>query len=150
MNTGTITEIIGPIVDVHFPVNLPSIQDAIVVEGNDMHPRIVLEVASHLGLDRVRTIAMYDTAGLSRGESVATTGGPISVPVGEASLGRLFNVLGEPIDNKGDIPASAPRLPIHRQPPAFDEQTTKAEIFETGIKAIDLIIPFIKGGKVGP
>jgi F-type H+-transporting ATPase subunit beta len=149
MNTGTITEIIGPIVDVHFPEHLPSIQDAIVVEGNDMHPRIVLEVASHLGLDRVRTIAMYDTAGLSRGESVATTGGPISVPVGEASLGRLFNVLGEPIDNKGDIPASAPRLPIHRQPPAFDEQTTKAEIFETGIKAIDLIIPFIKGGKVG-
>jgi F-type H+-transporting ATPase subunit beta len=108
MNTGTITEIIGPIVDVHFPENLPLIQDAIVVEGNDMHPRIVLEVASHLGLDRVRTIAMYDTAGLSRGESVATTGGPISVPVGEASLGRLFNVLGEPIDNKGDIPASAP------------------------------------------
>jgi len=149
MNTGTITEIIGPVVDVHFPEERPAIQDAIVVEASDTHGRLVLEVASHLGLDRVRTIAMSDTAGLSRGERVTATGAPISVPVGENALGRVFNVLGEPIDGKGPVPEGTPELPIHRQPPSFDEQTTKAEIFETGIKAIDLIIPFIKGGKVG-
>ncbi len=149
MKTGTITEIIGPIVSVHFEENLPAIQDALVVEATPTHGRVVLEVASHLGLDRVRAIAMSETAGLTRGESVVATGAPISVPVGTASLGRLFNVLGEPIDGKGAIEATAPRLPIHRMPPSFDEQTTKAEIFETGIKAIDLIIPFIKGGKVG-
>jgi F-type H+-transporting ATPase subunit beta len=149
MNTGTITEVIGPIVDVHFPKDRPMIQEALSIPANDMHGVITLEVSSHLGLDRVRTIAMTETAGLSRGEIATASGNPIMVPVGEASLGRLFNVLGEPIDGKGDIPASTPRLPIHRQPPSFEEQTTKAEIFETGIKAIDLIIPFIKGGKVG-
>lgn len=149
MNTGTITEIIGPVVDVHFEKERPAIQDALVIEAGDSHGRIVLEVAAHLGMDRVRCIAMKETAGLARGETVTATGAPISVPVGEASLGRLFNVLGETMDGKGDVPASTKRLPIHRQPPAFDEQTTKAEIFETGIKAIDLIIPFLKGGKVG-
>ncbi len=153
MNTGTITEIIGPVVDVHFPEERPAIQEAVVIDAAQTesggHGRIVLEVASHLGLDRVRTIAMSDTAGLSRGEKASATGAPISVPVGEASLGRVFDVLGEPIDGKGPVPEGTPRLPIHRQPPSFDEQTTKAEIFETGIKAIDLIIPFIKGGKVG-
>mgnify|MGYP003630476874 CR=1 FL=1 len=149
MNTGTITEIIGPIVDVHFPENRPAIQDALVIEANDMHPRIVLEVASHLGMDRVRAISMSDTAGLSRSESVAATGNPIMVPVGTESLGRLFNVLGETVDGKKEISDAAPRLPIHRMPPSFDEQTTKAEIFETGIKAIDLMTPFLKGGKVG-
>ena len=149
MNTGTITEVIGPVVDVHFRENRPNIQEALVIEANDAHGRITLEVASHLGLDRVRTIAMTETSGLSRGESATATGAAISVPVGMASLGRLFNVLGEPMDGKGAIPAGEPRLPIHRAPPAFDEQTTKAEIFETGIKAIDLMIPFIKGGKVG-
>ncbi|KND51919.1 MAG: ATP synthase F1, beta subunit [Parcubacteria bacterium C7867-001] len=149
MNTGTITEVIGPVVDVHFPENRPAIQDALVIEKNDMHERIVLEVASHLGLDRVRTIAMKDTAGLSRGEKVAATGAPISVPVGTAALGRLFNVLGETLDGKEAIGAETPHLPIHRMPPTFEEQTTKAEIFETGIKAVDLMIPFIKGGKVG-
>jgi len=149
MNTGTITEIIGPVVDVHFPENRPAIQDALAIEATKEHGRIVLEVASHLGLDRVRTIAMSDTAGLSRGEKAAATGAPISVPVGENALGRVFNVLGEPIDGKGPVKEGTPELPIHRQPPSFDEQTTKAEIFETGIKAIDLIIPFIKGGKVG-
>jgi len=149
MNTGTITEIIGPVVDVHFPEERPAIQDALVVDATKEHGRIVLEVASHLGLDRVRTIAMSDTAGLSRGEKTEATGAPISVPVGEKALGRVFNVLGEPIDGKGPVPEGTPTLPIHRQPPSFDEQTTKAEIFETGIKAIDLIIPFIKGGKVG-
>ncbi|HEX2792216.1 MAG TPA: F0F1 ATP synthase subunit beta [Candidatus Paceibacterota bacterium] len=149
MNKGTITEIIGPVVDVHFPENRPAIEDALVIEANDAHGRIVLEVASHLGLDRVRAISMNETAGLARGETVTSTGAAISVPVGAASLGRLFNVLGEPIDGKGPIEASAARLPIHRDPPAFDEQTTKAEVFETGIKAIDLMTPFIKGGKVG-
>jgi F-type H+-transporting ATPase subunit beta len=149
MNTGTIKEIIGPVVDVYFEKDRPAIQDALIIEANAEHGKIVLEVASHLGLDRVRTISMNETAGLSRGETVIASGAPISVPVGTASLGRLFNVLGDAIDGKGEIPASVQRLPIHRQPPAFDEQTTKAEIFETGIKAIDLMIPFIKGGKVG-
>ncbi|MDB5237341.1 MAG: synthase beta subunit [Parcubacteria group bacterium] len=149
MNTGTITEIIGPVVDEQFDTDRPAIQDALVIEKGEMHGRIVLEVSAHLGLDRVRCISMSETAGLARGEKVAATGAPISVPVGEASLGRLFNVLGETMDGKGEIPASNKRLPIHRQPPSFDEQTTKAEIFETGIKAIDLITPFLKGGKVG-
>ncbi|MDR3546983.1 MAG: F0F1 ATP synthase subunit beta [Candidatus Pacebacteria bacterium] len=149
MNPGTITEVIGPVVDVHFPENRPAIQDALTIEANDMHNKITLEVAAHLGLDRVRCISMTETAGLSRGEKASATGAAISVPVGTAALGRLFNVLGEPMDGKGEIPAKEPRLPIHRQPPAFDEQTTKAEIFETGIKAIDLIVPFIKGGKIG-
>ncbi len=146
---GTITEIIGPIVDVHFKESRPAIGDALVIEKGIGHGRITLEVASHLGLDRVRAISMNETAGLARNEEVRATAAPISVPVGEAALGRLFNVLGEPVDGKGPIAASVPRLPIHRDPPAFDEQTTKAEIFETGIKAIDLIIPFLKGGKVG-
>ncbi len=149
MNTGTITEVIGPIVDVHFPENRPAIEEALVIEKNDMHDRIVLEVASHLGQDRVRCIAMSDTAGLARSEQATATGAAISVPVGPAALGRLFNVLGETVDGKEAIPASSPRLPIHRMPPSFDEQTTKAEIFETGIKAIDLMTPFLKGGKVG-
>jgi len=149
MNTGTITEVIGPVVDVHFTSDRPAIQDALVIEGNDMHGKIVLEVSTHLGLDRVRCISMTETAGLSRGETATATGAPISVPVGANALGRLFNVLGEAVDGLPAVPSDTPRLPIHRQPPAFDEQTTKAEIFETGIKAIDLIIPFIKGGKVG-
>jgi len=149
MNTGTITEVIGPVVDVHFEKDRPLIGDALVVERADAHGRITLEVAAHLGLDRVRTISMNETAGLSRGEKAAATGAPISVPVGDASLGRLFNVLGEAIDGKPAVDPKAPRLPIHRAPPSFDEQTTKAEVFETGIKAIDLMVPFLKGGKVG-
>lgn len=149
MQQGTITEIIGPVVDVHFPENRPAIGDALSVEGTSEHGRVVLEVASHLGLDRVRTISMTETAGLARGEKVTASGAPISVPVGTAALGRLFNVLGEAIDGKEPMAADVARLPIHRDPPSFDEQTTKAEIFETGIKAIDLMIPFIKGGKVG-
>ncbi len=150
---GIITEIIGPIVDIHFKSEAgaarPSINDALVIEANDLHGRITLEVASHLGLDRVRAISMQETAGLTRGEVARATGAPISVPVGEATLGRLFNVLGETVDGKEPLDTATPRLPIHRAPPTFDEQTTKAEIFETGIKAIDLIIPFLKGGKVG-
>lgn len=146
---GTITEIIGPIVDVMFDEQVPQINEAIIVPSTKEHEDIVLEVAQHLGSNRVRTIAMSNTAGLSRGESVTATGAPISVPVGDASLGRLFNVLGEPIDGKKELPSDVRRLPIHRDAPSFDEQTTKAEVFETGIKAIDLMTPFIKGGKVG-
>lgn len=151
---GTITEIIGPVVDIRFHLehgqgHRPAIGDALIIEKNDSHGRITLEVASHLGLDRVRTISMNETAGLARGESVRATGAAISVPVGEATLGRLFNVLGDPVDGKGSMEENVKRLPIHRDPPSFSEQTTKAEVFETGIKAIDLIIPFLKGGKVG-
>ncbi|HUY62854.1 MAG TPA: F0F1 ATP synthase subunit beta [Candidatus Paceibacterota bacterium] len=149
MQHGTIAAVVGPIVDVHFPKTRPAIGDALVVEKGGAHGKVTLEVASHLGLDRVRTIAMNDSAGLARGEAVRATGAPITVPVGEAALGRLFNVLGEPIDGKGALASDVPRLPIHRAPPSFDEQTTKAEIFETGLKAIDLMIPFIKGGKAG-
>ena len=146
---GNITEIIGPVVDIHFGENRPAIGDALVIEKGDSHGKITLEVASHLGLDRVRAIALNETAGLSRGEKAMATGAPVSVPVGEAALGRLFNVLGDTIDGKEDLTKDVARLPIHRDPPSFDEQTTKAEIFETGIKAVDLMIPFLKGGKVG-
>ncbi len=154
MTKGTITQIIGPVVDVRFDpstssgqVHLPAIQSALEVrhQGN----RLVLEVAQHLGLNRVRAIAMGDTAGLARQTEVMDTGRPISVPVGESALGRMFNVIGDPIDGKEAMSADTPRLPIHRNPPQFAEQSTKAEVFETGIKAIDLMTPFIKGGKVG-
>lgn len=145
MNTGEIKEIIGPVVDVHFPKNVPPIHQALEVpKGNG---RVVLEVVQHLGLDRVRCIAMADTAELQRGTEVADTGDQITVPVGEASLGRMFSVLGDPIDGKEE--AKGERRGIHQDPPAFEEQSTKAEVFETGIKAIDLMTPFIKGGKVG-
>ncbi len=146
---GNITEIIGPVVDVHFADKRPAIGEALTVDKTEMHGALTFEVAAHIGLDRVRAIAMNETSGLSRDEEVHATGAPISVPVGEASLGRMFNVLGEVIDGKDSLPDNTPRLPIHRAPPTFDQQTTKAEVFETGIKAIDLIIPFLKGGKVG-
>lgn len=146
---GTITEIIGPVVDAHFTEGLPAVGDALHIAKTETHGAVVLEVASHLGFDRVRAISLNETAGVSRGETVVSTGAPLSVPVGEAALGRLFNVLGDTIDGKAALPANTPRQSIHRAPPTFDEQTTKAEVFETGIKAVDLIIPFLKGGKVG-
>ena len=144
---GTITQIIGPVVDVRFDSHLPAIKNAIHVthEGTS----ITLEVAQHLGLNRARCIAMGDTAGLARGLIVTDTGAPISVPVGEVALGRMFNVVGDPIDGKPPVDKAAKRLPIHRDPPTFAQQSTKAEVFETGIKAIDLMAPFIKGGKAG-
>ena len=132
-NGGTVTQVIGPVVEVHFEKNRPAILDALTIKANDHHGKITLEVAAHLGLDRVRTISMTETAGLARGEIVTATGAPITVPVGVQALGRLFNVLGETLDGKGPISADSPRLPIHRQPPTFEEQTTKAEVFETGI-----------------
>jgi F-type H+-transporting ATPase subunit beta len=147
MSKGTVTQIIGPVVDVRFDGNLPAIKNALEIRHKDS--RLVLEVAQHLGLNRVRCIAMGDTSGLAREAEVADTGSPISVPVGEAALGRMFNVIGEPIDGKEALPANTARLPIHRDPPAFAEQSTKTEVFETGIKAVDLMTPFIKGGKAG-
>ncbi len=147
MTKGIVTQIIGPVVDVRFDENLPAIKNALHVRHKE--GTITLEVAQHLGLNRARCIAMQDTAGLAREAEVTDTGSPISVPVGEAALGRMFNVIGEPIDGKEDIAKGIERLPIHRDPPAFVRQSTKAELFETGIKAIDLLAPFIKGGKVG-
>jgi len=149
MKKGTITQIIGPIVDAYFEGDVPQIQEALVIEKTKTHEKITLEVAQHLGLNRVRGIAMTDTGGLIRNEEVIATGAPISVPTGEAVLGRLMNVLGETVDGGKPIPAKVKRVPIHAKPPSFDQQTTKAEVFETGIKAIDLMIPFLKGGKVG-
>ncbi len=144
---GTIVQIIGPVVDVYFASErLPAIKNALVVRGPQ--GSIVLEVAQHIGVGRVRALALQETAGLARGTEATDTGAPVQVPVGEAALGRLFNVVGEPIDGK-PAPKGAPMLPIHREPPGFAEQTTKAEVFETGIKAIDLLAPFIRGGKVG-
>ncbi len=157
MSKGTITQIIGPVVDVRFDEHLPAIKNALEVHlphsaeasRGENKPRLVLEVAQHLGLNRVRAIAMQDTAGLARGTEVSDTGAPISVPVGEIALGRMFNVIGDAIDGKENVGKDAKRLPIHQDPPAFIRQSTKAEVFETGIKAIDLLAPFIKGGKVG-
>ena len=147
MAKGTITQIIGPVVDVRFDEHLPAIKNALEVHRKD--GRLVLEVVQHLGLNRVRCIAMQDVSGLARDTEVSDTGAPISVPVGEIALGRMFNVIGEAIDGKENVGEDATRLPIHRDPPAFTSQSTKAEVFETGIKAIDLLAPFIKGGKVG-
>src|SRR3989338_7361470 len=157
MAKGTITQIIGPVVDVRFDVGLPAIKNALEVpirkpsasNGAGKQGKIVLEVVQHLGLNRARCIAMQDTAGLARNAEVSDTGAPISVPVRDASPGRISTVRGEPIDGIADLPKGSKRLPIHRDPPAFVRQSTKAELFETGIKAIDLLAPFIKGGKVG-
>lgn len=145
--TGTITQIIGPIVDVHFKDGVPDLHNALTVKREDGEV-ITLEVAQHVGLDRVRAIAMEDTQGLMRDMEVEDTGDAISVPVGEQSLGRLFNVLGNTLDGKGELKGGANRA-IHQEAPAFVDQSTKTEVFETGIKSVDLLAPFIKGGKVG-
>ncbi|OGG49902.1 F0F1 ATP synthase subunit beta [Candidatus Kaiserbacteria bacterium RIFCSPHIGHO2_01_FULL_54_36] len=147
MTKGTVTQIIGPVVDVRFDANLPPIKNALHLKHKG--ETLTLEVVQHLGLNRVRCIAMQDTAGLAREAEVTDTGSPISVPVGEVALGRMFNVVGMPIDGKEEIGKDARWLPIHQDPPAFVRQSTKAELFETGIKAVDLLAPFIKGGKVG-
>lgn len=147
MKTGTITQIVGPIVDVHFPDGVPALQNALKVAKSEKET-ITLEVAQHVGLDRVRAIAMQDTQGLKRGMTVTDQDQAISVPVGEKSLGRLFNVLGETLDGKGEI-SDSPKRAIHQEAPAFVEQSTTTEVFETGIKSVDLLAPFVKGGKVG-
>ncbi len=145
-NLGAIRQIIGPVIDIHFPEKAPAIYDALVANAGDKE--IVLETQQHLGSGVVRAIAMTSTEGLKRGDAVTATGAPISVPVGKGSLGRMFSVTGEPIDGKGKV-LSEKRLPIHRKPPAYTDHPSKAEIFETGIKVVDLICPFMKGGKVG-
>lgn len=147
MKTGTITQIIGPIVDVYFEDGVPEIQNALLVKKED-NETLTLEVAQHVGINRVRAIALEDTQGLTRGLIVEDTGAAISVPVGEQSLGRLFNVLGATLDGKGQLDTGKKRA-IHQPAPAFTEQSTSTEVFETGIKAVDLLAPFIKGGKVG-
>lgn len=146
-NKGIITTIIGPVLDIRFDSeNLPALRNAIEITNGDN--KVVAEVAQHLGDDIVRCIAMSSTDGLERGQEAIDTGGPITVPVGEEILGRLFNLLGETIDNAGPLEAKE-RLPIHRKPPTFEEQDTTAQVFETGIKVVDLMAPFTKGGKVG-
>jgi len=140
--TGTVRQVIGPVVDVEFTGELPPLRTALTVG------KLVLEVQQHLGGGRVRTVALGSTDGLARETDVANTGAPISVPVGQETMGRMFNVLGEPIDGMPD-PKAKQRAPIHRAAPSFTDQSTKVEIFETGIKVIDLIAPFVKGGKTG-
>ena len=135
MSEGTIVQVIGPVVDVAFPLDgsLPEINNALEVENNNKQT-VVLEVALELGDGVMRTIAMEDTGGLQRGMSVKDTGGPISVPVGKETLGRVFNVLGHPIDGGTPFPADFRRDPIHREPPKYDELSTTSEVLETGIK----------------
>jgi F-type H+-transporting ATPase subunit beta len=145
---GRVIQITGPVVDIEFPAGqLPAIYNAVEIQREDQEP-LVCEVQQHLGNNWVRSVAMTTTDGLARGTAVTDTGAAISVPVGEATLGRVFDVLGRPIDGKGPV-ATSLRLPIHRKPPAFDQQSTDVEVFETGLKVIDLICPFLKGGKVG-
>jgi F-type H+-transporting ATPase subunit beta len=145
---GTIQSVVGPVVDVVFPAGeLPEIYDAIHVKMDD-GSTLVLEVEQHLGDGVVRSVAMGSTDGLRRGMTAVSDGEPIMVPVGPATLGRLFNVTGDPIDGKGEVKAEV-RYPIHRPAPPFAEQSTKAEMLETGIKVIDLIAPFTRGGKTG-
>ncbi len=148
--TGKITQVIGPVVDVDFEDYLPAINEALEVkyELEGKENRLVLEVASHIGDNRVRTIAMDMSEGLVRGMEVTATGAPIKVPVGEEVLGRIFNVVGETIDEGEELKAKN-YWSIHRDPPSFEDQSTKAEIFETGIKVVDLLAPYAKGGKVG-
>ena len=147
MNQGMIKEIVGVVIDVAFEGDLPPIYNALEVEGTD--PRLVLEVQQHLGENMVRCVAMDSTDGLVRGTAVVDTEGPITVPVGENVLGRLFNVIGDPIDGKGPVPNDTPRLPLHRDPPKHEEQVTSDQLLETGIKVMDLICPFARGGKLG-
>lgn len=146
MNTGTISQIIGVVVDVHFPDGVPQIFNALhVKKGEDI---ITLEVQQHLGTNTVRTISMGSTDGMERGLSVTDTGAPISVPVGEVTLGRMFDVTGNVIDGKPEVKAKK-KYSIHRKAPEFKNQSQKTEILETGIKVIDLLCPFLKGGKIG-
>src|SRR5882724_2777612 len=151
-STGRITQVIGPAVDVEFPDgNLPSIFNALQITNsaiNDQPWNLVVEVALHLGEKTVRTIAMDSTDGLTRGQEVRDTGEGITIPVGEATLGRIMNVVGEPVDERGPIVASK-RYPIHREAPPFTDQETQVQAFETGIKVVDLLAPYQRGGKIG-
>ncbi|HKW10839.1 MAG TPA: F0F1 ATP synthase subunit beta [Gemmatimonadaceae bacterium] len=152
-NIGKIVQVIGPVLDVEFEAeHLPELYNALDITGktemgDDIH--VVAEVQQHIGRNQVRAVAMSTTDGVERGFEVVDTGGPITVPVGVAALGRILNVVGEPVDNGPPIPKDAPRWPIHRKRPDFVNLEPKTEIFETGIKVIDLIAPFVKGGKIG-
>jgi len=143
---GRITQVIGAVVDVKFDDHLPAILNAL--ETTNGGTRLVLEVAQHLGENTVRTIAMDTSEGLVRGQQVVDTGAPISVPVGDACLGRIINVIGEPVDEAGPVVGETTRA-IHQQAPSYVEQSTEAEILVTGIKVVDLLAPYAKGGKIG-
>jgi F-type H+-transporting ATPase subunit beta len=152
MNKGRVVQVMGPVVDVKFESGqLPNLNNALKVahRSENVEINLVLEVALHLGDDTVRTIAMSSTDGLTRGTEAQDTGAPISVPVGSVTLGRVFNVLGETIDLGEEIPESSRRDSIHREAPKFEELSTEVEILETGIKVVDLLAPYIKGGKIG-
>ncbi|NOQ67811.1 F0F1 ATP synthase subunit beta [Patescibacteria group bacterium] len=148
MNTGKIIQVIGAVVDVEFQDQLPALYNAIKTKTSD-GKEVTMETVQHLGANRVRAVSMASTDGLQRGAEVEDSGSPISVPVGEEVLGRMYDVLGNPIDEVQDGKTPQKRLSIHRDAPEFTEQSTKTEVFETGIKVIDLIAPFVKGGKVG-
>lgn len=151
-NIGYITQVIGPVVDVKFPNGkMPAIYNALTIKGTNeagQEISVTTEVQQLLGDNQVRTVAMSSTDGLVRGLEVVNTGAPISVPVGKATLGRIFNVLGEPVDNRGPV-NSEEKLPIHREAPKFTELETKPSVFETGIKVVDLLTPYRRGGKIG-
>ncbi len=147
-NVGKVVQVIGPVIDVEFePERLPELYNALVVEQPGV--RLVAEVQQHIGRNQVRAVAMSSTDGIVRGMTAADTGQPITVPVGKAALGRILNVLGEPVDEGTPIPSDVERWPIHRETPKFVDLEPKTEVFETGIKVIDLIAPFVKGGKIG-
>src|SRR6516225_3710561 len=143
---GRVAQVIGAVVDVQFEGDLPPILNAL--ETTNQGNRLVLEVAQHLGESTVRTVAMDVTDGLVRGQEVTDTGEPIAVPVGEGTLGRIINVIGEPVDEVGPVKFTE-RRPIHQPTPAFTDQSTEAQILVTGIKVVDLLTPYAKGGKVG-
>ena len=146
-NIGKIVQVSGSVIDVRFEEKLPKLREALTVELDG--EKLVMEVASHIGNSEVRCIMLAGSEGLSRGMSVEATGNNITVPVGSATLGRMFNVLGRPIDGKNPIPEDAQRWNIHRKAPSFEEQSPAIEILETGIKVIDLLEPYPKGGKIG-
>ncbi|HTY05857.1 MAG TPA: F0F1 ATP synthase subunit beta [Gemmatimonadales bacterium] len=147
-NVGRVVQVIGPVLDVEFePQHIPELYNAVVVEHAG--GKLVAEVQQHIGRNQARAVAMSSTDGVVRGMPVIDTGSPITVPVGKAALGRILNVLGDPVDEGPAIPASAERWPIHRETPKFVDLEPKTEIFETGIKVVDLIAPFVKGGKIG-
>jgi F-type H+/Na+-transporting ATPase subunit beta len=152
-SVGKLIEIKGVVIDAVFTGRLPEINTALRIDvpardGEEPRP-LIAEVQQHLGDDRVRAVAMDATDGLARGLDVVATGAPITVPVGEPTLGRLWNVIGEPIDRKEALADGAERWPIHRDPPLFRDLSPKMEVFETGLKVVDLIAPFVRGGKVG-
>src|SRR5215210_55736 len=150
---GKVVQVIGPVLDVEFESgHLPELYNALEINattdsGQNIH--VTVEVQQHIGRNQIRAVAMSSTDGITRGMDVVDTGSPITVPVGAPALGRILNVLGDPIDNGADIPANALRWPIHRKRPEFTALEPKTEVFETGIKVVDLLAPFVKGGKIG-